>query len=402
MLVKDQLNRVIGLPLLTLYGLGTILGAGIYVLIGKVIGVAGIYAPIAFGLAAAIAAITALSYADLVARFPKSGGEAIYLLAAFKSRLLSGIIGYLVAFAGIVSAATIANGFVGYLKQYTILSNEVVIIVLLTSLTALAIWGIAQSLWVTAIITIVEIIGLLIVLFINRNNLTTVNMTTHFVPASLSDIVGILGGAFLAFYAYIGFEDMVNIVEEVKEPQKNMKRAIWISIIIATTLYLLISLVAVNSGDDLKAISQSDAPLVMLTEQHNNKAALLLSMISLFAITNGALVQIIMSSRMFYGMSSEKIGPLFLSTINKFTKTPINATLVAGLLATILALWFPLIFLAKLTSFVVLLIFTLVNIALCKIKYSNKERFILPSIAAILCLLLILFQIISLIEISPH
>ena len=166
------LNRCITYPLLTLYGLGTILGAGIYVLIGKVAANAGLYAPVAFLLAAIVAGFSGYSYAALSSRFPKSAGEVNYVQSAFGIEFLSVVVGLLVVVTGIVSAATLANGFVGYADVFITLPASLVIVVLVVLMTFIAAWGIKQSMLVIGVVTLIEIGGLLWVIVYNVQELS--------------------------------------------------------------------------------------------------------------------------------------------------------------------------------------------------------------------------------------
>jgi len=139
--MDQTLKRSIGLPMLTLYGLGTILGAGIYVLVGKVAVTAGLYAPIAFLIAASLAALSGYSYAALSSRFPQSAGEAVYIQQAFGIKWLSTLVGWMVILTGIVSAATISKGFVGYLQVFVPIPDFWAITLLLATMTFLAFWA---------------------------------------------------------------------------------------------------------------------------------------------------------------------------------------------------------------------------------------------------------------------
>src|SRR3989338_3465696 len=241
-----ELKRTLSLAQITFYGLGTILGAGIYVLVGKVADTAGLYAPIAFLIAALLAGLTGLSYAELAARHPKSAGEAVYVEDGLRWRSLSILVGFLIIIAGIVSAATIANGFVGYLHVFVVVPDWLAITLLVFSLGGLAAWGIDESVMAATFITLIEIGGLLLILAVAGGSLAEL-------PARLPELIpppdgvvwqGILLGAFLAFYAFIGFEDMVNVAEEVKDPTRNLPLAILIAIGVSTVLYLLVALVA--------------------------------------------------------------------------------------------------------------------------------------------------------------
>jgi APA family basic amino acid/polyamine antiporter len=374
---KTRLKRSISLPLLTFYGLGTILGAGIYVLVGKVAGTSGGYAPISFLVAAILAAFTALSYGELSARFPKSAGEVTYVNEALKRKALSIIVGLLVILSGIVSVATLANGFSGYLKEFIQIPDAITISALILGFGLIAIWGITESLTIASIITILEVGGLILVITIASDSfLELPQKWPELIPeVSFENLSGIFLGAFLAFFAFIGFEDMVNIAEEVKNPKRNLPLGIIIALSTATILYLLVALVA-TIGLPLEELSSSEAPLATLLKVKGNNFATTISLISLIAIANGILIQIIMASRVLYGMASQKLWPLwpkYFSQVNKKTRTPILATILITLIALILALWFPITTLANTTSFVILCVFVLVNLSLWIVKTRSPR-----------------------------
>ncbi len=369
---RPQLRRVLSLPLITLYGLGTILGAGIYVLIGKIAGTAGMYAPISFLIAAAVAALTGFAYAELSSRYPLSGGEAIYIEKGLGIRLLSIIVGLLIVFAGLVSAATIARGFVGYLSVFVALPATPVIVAVVLILGALAAWGILESAWVAAAVTAIEIAGLLLVIGVASPSLADlpVRWPEMLPPADAAIWSGIMLGAFLAFYAFIGFEDMVNVAEEVRDPKRNLPRAILISLALATAFYLLVALVAVLSLPPAQ-LADSEAPLALIYQHSTGQPPTVIGMISLCAVANGALIQIIMAARMLYGMSVAGWIPAVFAQISAATGTPVIATACTAGGVLIMALALPLVALAKLTSTVVLVVFALINLALIRIKHRD-------------------------------
>lgn len=369
-----ELKRALSLAHLTFYGLGTILGAGIYVLVSKVAGLAGLYAPIAFLVAAVLAALTGMSYAELSARYPKSAGEPVYVQQGLGWRPLSVLVGWLIILTGVVSAATIANGFVGYLHVFMAAPDGLVIALLVILLGALAAWGISESVMAASLITLVEIGGLILVLFVAGGSLGDL-------PARLPELTppldgaawhGILLGAFLAFYAFIGFEDMVNVAEEVKDPARALPLAIIIAIVISTILYLLVSLVAVLALPPAE-LAQSRAPLALIWERATGSAPTLISLISLFAVVNGALIQIIMAARVLYGMSREGWLHDVFGRVHPVTQTPLLSTALVTLVVLVLALWLPLVTLAKATSFVIMVVFALINLSLVRIKRRDPR-----------------------------
>lgn len=367
------LQRSLTLPLLTLYGLGTIIGAGVYVLIGEVAGLAGIYAPFAFLLAATVAGFTAFSYAELTARYPRSAAEAVYLQSAFGQRWLSGLAGWAVVAVGLVSSATLVNGFVGYIGLFVALPDSVIMIALVGGLAAVAGWGIREAAWFAAIVTVIEVAGLLLVVALSGDALATLpERWPQLLPPPSAEVwSGISLGAFLAFYAFIGFEDMANVAEEVKQPQRTLPLGIILALLIATLLYVLIAVVAV-SAMPVEQLAASETPLVSLVSDRP-RAASLLGVIGLIAVINGALIQLIMASRMIYGMAQTGAAPVWFAKVQRRTHTPLRATVLIALLVLGFALWLPLLTLAKLTSLITLLIFIAMNAALWQLKRREPQ-----------------------------
>ena len=396
------LRRSIGCTLLTLYGLGTILGAGIYVLIAKVALVAGVYAPMAFIVAAILAGFSGYSYAALSSRYPKSAGEAVYVQAAFQINFLSAAVGWLVVLTGVVSAATITKGFVGYLNVFVELDDIAAESLSLLALCALACWGVKQSVLAAAWVTVLEIAGLLLVIVFAGDVLLQQSAPAYkFIP-KLSEgqaWYAILLGAFIAFYAFIGFEDMVNMAEEVKNPHQNLPRAIVAALLISALLYLLVAWVAMLSMP-LEQLQHSRAPMTDILKAQSPKAAIVISLISMVAVINGALVQIIMGSRVLYGMGKQRLAFSRLAQIHPMTQTPVVATCLVTVIVWLLVVLFPLLTLAKITSFIIILVFLLINLSLLKLdsdKPSVAEGELsvaswVPACGAVLCLLFLLIQ----------
>ena len=366
---QPSLKRALSLPLVTFYGLGNILGAGIYVLIGKVVAYAGIFAPVSFLVAALLACLSAFAYAELAARFPLSAGEAVYVQEGIGIRSVSALVGLLIILAGIVSAATILRGFTGYLQVFLPVHDAASLLVLVILLGGLAAWGISESVLVAAFITVIEIIGLLLIIGIAAPELALAQpVASDFSPLlEIGTWQGIFVGGFLAFYAFIGFEDMVNVAEEVQHPRRNLPRAILIALAVSSLLYFLVALAAVSSvpGEQLAA---SDAPLAFMYAYVTGREPVLITIISMFAVINGALIQIIMASRVCYGMSRKRWLPAVFAKVHTVTRTPVIATLSVALLVLIMALWLPLETLAKATSYFLLVVFSLINLSLWRLK----------------------------------
>ena len=365
-------------------------------LIAAVAGQAGGAMPFSFLLAAVIAAFTALSYAELSSSFPLSAGEAVYVQQAFDHRLLTAIVGYAVVFVGAVSAATIARSFAGYLSVFVEIPDLAVIGTLVILLGTIAAIGIGISVWIATLVTVVSVAGLILVLVVAFDPMVVVNDPGLLAPGEYG-YVGVMAGAFLAFYAFIGFEDMVNIAEEVKSPERNLPLAIVAALVISTILYMLVALAAVTSLP-IDELQKSKAPLADVMSAHGIDPTLITG-ISLIAVVNGALVQIIMAARVLYGMSAHAGALRWLGEVAPSTRTPVHATIVVTLIVLGFAITLPLVRLAAVTSAVTLMIFALVNLALWRLKLNPdyvsagpNYPIAVPATGLFLSLLLVVFS----------
>ena len=358
-----SLHRHLGLPLVTFYGLGTIIGAGIYVLVSEVARTSGTFMPWAFMMAGVIASLTGVCYAELSSRFPHAAGAVLYIDQAFGKPTLSRTTGVLVLLTGIVSAATISRGFVGYLDIYWPINPALAIIGLCMVMGTITSIGIRESAWAITIITLLEVIGLFLVLGFTSWGQQAVAQVEQL---QMTGIEPLILGAFLAFYAFIGFEDMVNLAEEVKNPRVNLPRAILLSIVISSLLYIAVSVTAVLYVD-LAELGASSSPLALMVSNHPG-AVKTIGLIGIVAITNGALTQIIMASRVLYGMARRGLLPGVFAHVHRRTRTPLLNTWLVTLMIMGFALWLPLVTLASMTSAIMLVIFALVNLSLLKVK----------------------------------
>ncbi|MDH3228538.1 MAG: amino acid permease [Alphaproteobacteria bacterium] len=363
------LSRRLNLPLLTFYGLGTTIGAGIFVLVGRVAGRAGMWAPVSFLVASLLAAFTAFSFAELVARYPRSAGEAIYVREGLRSHRLALAVGLMVALSGIVSSATIVSGSVGYLNEFVALPHAPGVFLMLALLTGLAVWGIGQSVTVAAVFTVLEIGGLVLVIWAAKGSFMDLPARAGELlpPLDGAAWIGIMAGAMLAFYAFLGFEDLVNVAEEAKDVTRTMPLAILLTLVVTTLLYTLVSLVAVLTVAPAE-LAGSRAPLAMIYERGSGGSGGVVSAIAVFAVLNGALIQMIMASRVLYGLADQGELPVLLAWVHPRLHTPLVATGLVAAAILVLALGFRLEGLAELTSVIVLVVFALVNLALVAIK----------------------------------
>ncbi len=372
---RQKLSRRLTLPLLVLYGLGVTIGAGIYVLIGATAGRAGIHAPLAFLLAAAVMGPTCASFAELTCRLPVSAGEAAFVKRGFQSNLLSVIVGLMVISVGSISAAAIAVGSAGYIRVFFVLSTEMIAFLVILAMGAVAIWGILESVSFAAVMTAIEIAGLLLIIaggFFFEPQI--VSRLPEIVPQSfeLAPWIGIFSAGLLAFFAFVGFEDLVNVAEEVKNPKKAMPSAIFLTLGISTLIYFLVVSVAVLTLP-ASELARSEAPLTLVFEKVTPMPPVIITLIAIIATLNGIIVQIIMASRVLYGLSAQGNLPEWFGRINSTTHTPLNASFVIIAFIAGLAVTFPLTGLAETTSAITLAVFTIVNLALIRIRKSEDS-----------------------------
>ncbi|NVM19132.1 MAG: amino acid permease [Candidatus Lokiarchaeota archaeon] len=373
---RPELKRRISLFGVTVYGVGNVLGAGIYALIGEVVGITGNLSWLAFILASVTGALTGFSYAELSAMFPKSAAEFVYTEKAFKIRLLSFLLGWIIIFSGILSAATVALGFAGYLAEligfspiFLVIIFAVILIVIVSLINFV---GIRASTWTNIIFTLIEASGLILIIIIGIPLLGT-GTVNYFVLPIGGSFGAIFSAVALIFFAYIGFEDIANVAEEVKEPSRNLPRAIIYSIIITTVLYCLTAL-SVVSILPYSVIASSSAPLSdVASEILGPVGGIIMSFIALFATANTVLIMMIVTSRMMYGMARDKALPEGLSKVSPKFRTPVLAVLVTMILTIIPLFLGDIKTVADATVFGVLINFFLVNLSLIVLRKKKPE-----------------------------
>ncbi len=370
------LARTLSLPMLVLYGLGVTVGAGIYVLIGAAGARAGPHAPIAFLLAAVIMGLSAASFAEFATRLPVSAGEAIYVETGFASRRLGFVAGLMVIAAALISSAAIAHGAAGYIGEFVKLPGVVLAVAVILLSALVAAWGISEAVWVAAIMTVVELGGLLVIIVVGlwQDPGMLSRAPEAFVGlGSASAWPGILGATMLAFFAFIGFEAMVNVAEEVEEPTRTLPIAIAITLVTATVLYILVVWVASHAVTRAE-LAAASAPLSLVFQRVTGASPTLISLIAILATVNGVIVQTVMASRVLYGMAKQGTLPPVLGAVHPVTHTPLNATATAAVLTTIAAVAAPLEALADLTTQAMLVVFALVNLALLAMKMRGETH----------------------------
>ncbi len=360
---EPSLKHELGLFQVVMYGVGNIIGAGIYVLIGGAAGLAGNTVWLAFVVGALVALFTGLSYAELASMYPKAASEYVYVGRAYGSRLLSFLTQWTMLVTEIVAAATVSLGFAGYLSAIFNVPIVPAAAGLLVVLTVAATSGVKESLRLNTTLSLVAIVGLLIVIVAAVGRLGSVLYTW-----SPNGTVGVLGAVILVFFAYIGFDNIANIAEDTKRPETTIPRALLISVVISTALYVLVGLAAVSLVS-WNQLASSDAPLALAVSTVFGQSAFdVLTIIALSTTLNTVLVLLIVGSRIIYGMAREGALPTALGKVGRKTRTPYVASGVVLLVALAFIPLGGVETIARITSFGSLTTFALVNLALLHLR----------------------------------
>lgn len=370
---EGKLKRTLGLFSLVAYGVGDILGAGIYGLVGKIAGIVGNACWLSFLFALFVASLTGLSYAELASRFPRAGGETSYSFEAFRIPILSHALGFLVLMSGVVSMAAVSHAFGGYVRAiFPAVPLKAIILVFFSILAVISFWGMRESSAANVVCTMIELTGLLIVIAAGASYFGKVDYLQFSPQAELSGRwAAVFQGGVLAFYAFIGFEDMVKASEEAHNPSRVIPRAILISLAIVGFFYVMTALAAVSvvpAGE----LASAEAPLMRVVERGLPQIPRgLFTLIALFAVTNTALVNFVMGARLLYGMAEEGLVPRVLGRIHPLRRTPHVAIAAVFFLALGLAMTGTLSRLAQSTAALLLIVFFVVNLSLLGVKKKS-------------------------------
>lgn len=397
---RPALKRTLGLTSLVLYGMGTIIGAGIYILVGEVAGVAGMAAPVSFVLAGVVAALTGLSYAELAARYPEAAGAAAYLKHAFNAPRLGTLTGIVICAIAVIVAASLARGGVGYLSPLFDVSAPVAGAVVVIVFTAIACRGVAESVFLAAALTVVEIGGLFVVIGLGAPALETLPARwTEMIPDSSMMWAGVGAGAFLSFFAFSGFETLATLAEEAKDGARAIPRAIVLTIAITAILYVTIIIVAILSVSPAD-LAASSAPLCEIVDCQSWAPGRLFPAVALTATLNGVLIEIVMASRVVYGMAVRGWLPAYFAKLHPVRQTPIAATLGIGILILILTVGVPFEGLVRTTSTLLLIVFFGVNVALFRLHLTQPRTDLpfsaprwTPLVGALTCVALMIAEL---------
>jgi amino acid transporter len=309
-------------------------------------------------------------------------------------------VGLSIIFAATISAAAISLGCAGYIAALVSLPEPVIVAGIVIAMGWVAARGVHQSVMFAAILTVIEVLGLLVIIAAGYRADPAIFLEIEQVIPPLSDgpaMVAVLSASLIAFFAFIGFDDVVNLVEETKNPNKTMPWAIGISLASVTLIYFLVMLVAVRAvpQDDLIA---SKAPIGLLFERLTGVSPVTITLVAIVATMNGVVIEIIMAARVAYGLAKRGRLPAMLAQISPIRRTPVNATVIIAVIVLVSALVVPLDFLVSLTSQIILAVFFLVNVALVHVKHRGDPApdhiftipAIFPIIGAISCLFLLI------------
>lgn len=367
-----SLRRRLNLTLLTLYGIGVTIGAGIYVLIGPVAGHAGQHAPLAFVLAAIVMGLTVCSYAELCTHFPVAAGEAAYVKAAFRHRALSTATGLLMIATAIIASAAVALGSAGYIAEFVDLPRPVLIAIVVILLAVVSGWGVLESVVLASIFTVIEVGGLIVIIAAAAKVQVPIGGALLAVPSGTGAWLGLSFASLLAFFAFTGFEDLTNMAEEVHAPERNVPIAMAITLVVTTLLYVLVAAIAVTAVP-LDQLSASQAPLSVVYRTVAGVSPTVISAIAIVATLNTIIAQMTMGTRVIYGMANLGDLPRIFGTVHGATATPVLATTVTAAAVLVLAWFAPLERLAEYTSVATLAVFALVNLALIKLRRTDLK-----------------------------
>ncbi|MBV5270650.1 MAG: amino acid permease [Afipia sp.] len=370
----QRLVRSLTLTHAVLYGLGVTIGAGIYVLVGVAAGRSGMHAPLAFIGAALVMAFSAASFAELGTRMPVSASEAAYVQAAFKRDWLSLGVGLLVVATAAISAATISVGSAGYVAVFLTAPAPWIITTVVVAMGIVACLATVQSVTFAAIMTLIEVGGLVLIIIAGLGLGADIVMRLPEVWPSLRDSsawIGIAGTSLIAVFAFIGFEHLVNVAEEMKEPNRTLPLALFLTLGLTALVYALVVWIAVTTVPP-QELARSSAPLALVFERLTGLPLVTLSAIAVVATLNGIIVHMIMIGRVLYGLADQGNLPKVLARLNRVTHTPLLATVIGVAAILVLALAVPLAGLADLTARFTLAIFAIVNLALIRIKHRNE------------------------------
>jgi APA family basic amino acid/polyamine antiporter len=363
---ESELKKELSLLEITLVGIGNILGAGIYVLMGKAAGLAGNMVWFSFLFAGVAASLSALSYMELSSMYPRAGAEYEFAKRAFGDRV-GLFVGLLVVYFVIITSSAVALGFGRYFSNLFGGGSLIGSVSLFIVLSLIMVYGIKESARLAGIITLIELSGLLIIIYVGIPYLGTVN---YFEAPDLS---GVFEASALIFFAFLGFEDIVRLSQETKDAEKTTPRALLIAIFFTVFIYICVAVSAV-SVLDFQVLGLSGVPLAdVAAVALGDKAFVLLSWIALFSTMNTVLVVMLGGSRIVYGMAQAGSLPRSFSRVHSRYQTPWAAIFGVACLSVLFVLFRDITTVANISNFMIFIVFFMVNISLIKLRYSEPE-----------------------------
>jgi amino acid transporter len=392
---SGELRRVISRPVLTFFILGDILGAGIYTLTGQVGGDVGGAIWASFLVAFLLAFLTAFAYMELVTKYPQAAGGALYCDRAYKIRFLSFLVTFAIMASGVTSATFAASRVGGnYFTGLTGVENPPMVLIGILAIllvAAINLWGVAESLRVNVVITIIELSGLLFIIgvggFVLAGGDGNPAQAFDFAGTGFGVVTGVLAGAATAFYAFLGFEDSVNLAEETHEPSKTFPPAMITALVLAGIVYLLVAFTAAMTVP-LDVLTESSGPLLEIVRlgAPDLPAERVFSAVSMIAVSNTMLINMLMASRLLYGMANRGVLPGVFGRVSP-RRTPWVAILfTTGLSVLLLITVDDLSDLSDTTVLLLTAVFLLVNCAALWLRREPVEHdhFKAPTAALVL------------------
>ena len=363
-----ELNRTLNLSQCVFFGVGSILGAGIYTLLGKVAGWAGNMTWFSFLIASFTAFFTALSYAELSSAMPKAGGEYVYAKRTF-GKTTGTVLGFLISTNGIISGATVSLGFAGYFFKLVEASELLVSLGIIGLLFLVNVSGIRQSSVVNIVFTLIEAAGLLLVIYVAFPFIGSVN----YLEMPEKGMNGLFTAAALGFFAYIGFEEIVKLAEEAKQPEKTIPRALFIANGIVAIMYMLVAICAV-SAISAQQLGQSQSPLADVVGSRLGRSAVTaISIIALFSTANTILSNMLGSSRVLLDMSREIKWLKRISYVSPKRKTPVSALVLILVVMSLFALIGEIETIARIANLFIFTTFLVINLCVIVLRFKEKN-----------------------------
>ncbi|WP_432514233.1 APC family permease [Kineococcus sp. SYSU DK001] len=410
----SELKRVIGPKLLLLFVVGDILGTGVYALTGQVAGEVGGAAWLPFLVAFAVATVTAFSYLELVTKYPQAAGAALYVHKAFGIHFLTFLVCFVVMCSGITSASAASRAFAANLVEgfgVGVGNTGVLLIAVAFVLLVAAVnlRGVSESVKLNVVLTVVELTGLLTVIGLGTwailgGDADFSRVVVFETEQDKSVLLAVSTATSLAFFAMVGFEDSVNMAEETKDPSRIFPRVLLTGLGITAVVYVLVSVCAV-AVVPVGVLRESETPLVEVaqTAAPGFPMADLLPFISMFAVANSALINMLMASRLIYGMGRQGVLPPFLRAVHPSRRTPwaaigLTTAIAVGLIGYVsLAPDSPVVaVLGGTTSLLLLTVFCVVNVTVLVLRRDRvaHRHFsagpVLPVVGAVSCAYLVL------------